>query len=141
MKPLESPAQLIYKLAHALALEMERRLRVYDVTLSQWSILKQLWRQEGRSQVELQRLVGLERATVNGLVQRMARSDLIQFRADPVDKRVQRIFLTERGKGLQSVTTSLEEEVNALVLEGFSNDERIFFVSLLGRAFHNATKT
>lgn len=140
MESLESPARLIHKLAHVVALEMERKLRVYDVTLSQWSILKQLWQQEGRSQVELQGLVGLERATVNGLVQRMARSDLIQFKPDPVDKRVQRIFLTERGRALQPITASLEEEVNAWVLEGFSSDERTFFTSLLKRAFSNATE-
>jgi DNA-binding MarR family transcriptional regulator len=140
VESLESPARLINKLAHAVALEMDRKLRAYDVTLSQWGILKHLWQQEGRSQVELQRLVGLERATVNGLVQRMARSDLIQLRPDPFDKRVQRIFLTERGRALQPVTASLEEEVNAWVLEGFSCDERTFFTSLLRRAFDNATE-
>lgn len=140
METLESAARLINKLAHAVTLEMDRKLRVYDVTLSQWGILKQLWQQEGRSQVELQKLLGLERATVNGLVQRMMRSGLIQFKPDPSDKRVLRIFLTARGRELQHITASLEAEVNAWVLEGFSNDERTFFISLLGRALHNATK-
>jgi DNA-binding MarR family transcriptional regulator len=66
-----------------MTLDMDRRLRAYDVTMSQWAILKQLWRQEGKSQVELQALLDLERATVNGLVQRMTRAGLIQCRPDP----------------------------------------------------------
>lgn len=138
MDSFESPGILINKLAHAMALDMDRRLRAYDVTMSQWAILKQLWRQEGRSQVELQELLDLERATVNGLVQRMTRSGLIQCEPDPSDRRVQRIFLTERGRVLKQSTTSLEEGVNARALEGFSDDERTFFIRLLTRALHNA---
>jgi DNA-binding MarR family transcriptional regulator len=131
---------LINRLAHAMALDMDRRLRASGVTLSQWFVLKQLWQQEGKSQVELQALLDLERATVNGLIQRMARSGLIHSKPDPSDRRVQRIFLTERGRALKQVTSSLEEEVNARALEGFSSDERTFFIRLLARALHNATR-
>ena len=137
MDSFESPGTLINKLARAMALEMDRRLRAYDVTLSQWFVLKQLWRQEGRSQVELQELLSLERATVNGLIQRMTRSGLIQCHPDPDDRRVQRIFLTERGRNLQQITPSLEQEMYARTLEGFSDDERTFFIRLLTRALHN----
>jgi DNA-binding MarR family transcriptional regulator len=105
--------------------------------MSQWAVLKQLWKQEGRSQVELQDLLGLDGATVTGLVQRMARQGLIQRRADPSDKRVQRVFLTQRGRALEPVTASFEEEVNAHALEGFSADERAFFIRLLTRALQN----
>lgn len=139
MEALDSPGMLINRLAHAMALDMDRRLRAYEVTLSQWFVLKQLWRQAGRSQVELQDLLDLERATVNGLVQRMTRAGLIQSKPDPDDRRVQRIFLTERGRALQKITPALEEEVNTRVLEGFSDDERTFFIRLLARALHNAT--
>lgn len=137
MDPFDSPGLLINKLAHAMSRDMDRRLRTHDVTMSQWAILKQLWQQEGRSQVELQALLDLERATVHGLVQRMTRSGLIQCRPDPCDKRVQRIFLTERGRALEQITTSLEDQVNTRALEGFSPDERTFFMRLLTRALCN----
>jgi DNA-binding MarR family transcriptional regulator len=139
MEPLESPGMLINRLAHTMSLDMERRLRAYDVTLSQWFVLKQLWKQEGRSQVELQELLDLEKATVNGLVQRMMRAGLVESKPDPSDRRVQRVFLTGRGRALQKITPALEEEVNARALEGFSDDERTFFIRLLARALQNAT--
>ncbi len=139
MDSFDSPGMLIHQLAHAMALDMERRLKAAGVTLSQWFVLKQLWRQEGKSQVELQELLDLERATVNGLIQRMARAKLIECKPDPSDRRVQRIFLTERGRALQHITPSFEEEVNARALQGFSEDERAFFIRLLTRALHNAT--
>ncbi len=139
MDLFESPGMLIHKLAHAMALDMNRRLKAAGVTLSQWFVLKQLWRQEGKSQVELQELLDLERATVHGLIQRMARSELIECKPDPSDRRVQRIFLTERGRALKQITPSLEEEVNDRALQGFSEDERAFFIRLLTRALHNTT--
>ncbi|MBV9710534.1 MAG: MarR family transcriptional regulator [Ktedonobacteraceae bacterium] len=137
MDATECPAILINRLAHAIALDMDRRLKSYDVTLSQWILLKQLWRQEGRSQVELQELLGLDGATVTGLVQRMIQQGLIHRRPDASDKRVQRVFLTERGRALEQITAVFEEEVHARALEGFSSDERTFFMRLLIRALHN----
>ncbi|MBA2286543.1 MAG: hypothetical protein H0W02_13775, partial [Ktedonobacteraceae bacterium] len=68
MDGAESAGLLINKLAHTMALDMDRRLKSHDVTMSQWVMLKQLWRQEGRSQVELQDLLGLDGATITGLV-------------------------------------------------------------------------
>lgn len=40
---------------------------------------------------------------VNGLVQRMTRSGLIRCEPDSSDRRVQRIFLTERGRVLMII--------------------------------------
>ena len=140
MNTSEMPALLVIKLSHAIALDMERRLKTYDVTMSQWTILKQLWQQEGRSQVELQELLGLDKATVTGLVQRMTHLGLIRRRSDPSDKRVQRVFLTEQGRALEQITTSLVEEVNAHALEQFSDDEQAFFLRLLTRALQNSER-
>ncbi|QBD76738.1 MarR family transcriptional regulator [Ktedonosporobacter rubrisoli] len=136
----EMPALLVIKLAHSIALDMERRLKNYGVTMPQWTLLKQLWQQEGRSQVELQELLGLDKATITGLVQRMSQMELIQRRTDPLDKRVQRVFLTAQGRALEQITTALVEEVNAHALADFSADERDFFLRLLARAFYNSAE-
>jgi DNA-binding MarR family transcriptional regulator len=131
---------LINKLAHAMAVDMDRRLRVHDVTMSQWTVLKQLWKQEGRSQVELQQLLDLEAATVTGLVQRMTRGGLIRTSTDRHDKRVQRVFLTERGRELEVEIAPLEEDADAGALAGFSPDERAFFLRLVARAYDNTQR-
>lgn len=133
----ESLGLLINKLAHMMSLDMDRRLKVHDVTISQWAMLKQIWQQEGRSQVELQELLGLDGATITGLVQRMVNLDLIQRKPDSNDRRVQRVFLTDRGRALEQITKTFEETVNSRALKGFSSDERSFFIRLLIRALQN----
>lgn len=82
-------------------------------------------------------LLGLDGATITGLVQRMTHLGLIHRQPDPSDKRVQRVFLTERGRSLEQITAVFEEEVNAHALAGFSTDEHAFFIRLLTRALHN----
>ncbi len=69
----------------------------------------------------------------------MTRAELVQRRPDPVDKRVQRVFLTERGRALEPVLGFLVEEVNVLACKDFTADEQAFFVRLLTRSLHNLT--
>ena len=133
----DSTGLLINKLAHMMALDMDRRLKSCDVTMSQWIMLKQLWSREGRSQVELRECLGLDAATITGLLQRMTHLNLVQRQPDPNDKRVQRVYLTERGRALKQTAAAFEEEVNAHALRGFTADERAFFMRLLLRAQQN----
>lgn len=130
------PGSLITRLAHAMSSELDSKLRPYGVTVSQWTLLKKLWQQEGRSQVELQEMLGLEAATVTGLIQRMTSLGLVQRGPDPNDKRVQRVYLTERGRELKCVTAPIEE-VNARAMRGFTPDEQEFLNRLLKRMLHN----
>lgn len=130
------PGILIVKLAHVMSNELDSKLRTYGVTISQWLLLRYVWVQEGRSQVELQELLGLEAATVTGLLQRMTNQGWVQRRPDPANKRVQRVYLTERGRALELVTAPLVE-VDEQALRGFTADERDFFIRLLTRALHN----
>jgi len=136
----QDPVFLINKLAHTMSNELERRLRVYDVTTSQWKVLRLLGEQEGRSQVEIQEMLGLEGATVTGILQRMVRQGLAQRRIDPLDKRVQRVYLTEHSRALTLILDSVLGEVSAMALKGFTSDEQAFFLSLLSRAQHNCAE-
>jgi MarR family transcriptional regulator, organic hydroperoxide resistance regulator len=66
----------------------------------------------------------------------MTNQGLVYRRSDPDDKRVQRVFLTERGRALQQVVAPVEDVVEH-ALRGFTTDERDFFMRLLSRALHN----
>lgn len=133
----ESFGYLVNRLAHEIARSLENRLRPYGVTTSQWAVLALLWQQDGLAQVEIQSRLGLEGATVTGLVQRMARQDLLYRTADPADRRVQRVCLTEKGKALQGPLKDEAATVNEAALQGLSRDEREFLIRLLRRALAN----
>lgn len=140
MADTELFSALVKQLTHVMALEFDRRLKSHDVTLAQWGVLRHLWEQEGRSHVELQSLLRVEGATITGLLQRMERSGLVQGRADPSDKRVQRVYLTEQGRALEPIVKHLAEDINQRTLAGFTPDEQDFLMRLLTRALQNIVR-
>jgi DNA-binding MarR family transcriptional regulator len=137
LDPSESPAALINWLARQMTNLLGQLFEPYGVTTSQWKILVLLRKREGLSQVEIQEELGVEGATVSGLVQRMIRLDLLERRPDIDDKRVLRVFLTERGRSLERALTPLAQEVVDRAFKGFSDDEKEFFTRLAKRALRN----
>lgn len=53
------------------------------------------------------------------------------------ERQIKLADLTEWGRALKQITPSLEQDVNAHALDGFSEDEQRFFNRLLSRALHN----
>lgn len=133
----QSPGFLINKLAHIMQMELEHRLQEYGVTTSQWAILALLWKKEGLSQVEIQQMLGLEKATVTGLVQRMSRAHFVYKATDAHDKRINRVFLTEKGRQLEELLVPHAKSVNELALKGFSHEETERFIEFIMKAIRN----
>lgn len=137
MELSQSPGFLINKLAHMMQVELEHRLSSYEVTSSQWAVLALLWKKEGLSQVEIQQRLRLEKATVTGLIQRMSRSGLVFKRTDKADKRIHRIFLTEKGKSLEEQLIPQAKWVNEATLNGFSSEQKETLMKLISMAIRN----
>lgn len=132
-----SPGFLISKLANIMANHLERRLREHGITVSQWVILTLLKTRDGMAQVELQRQLYLDGATVAGIVKRMTRCGFVRRETDPTDKRIQRVYLTEQGRQLESVLVAEAESVNSHALQGFSEPEAVLLIDLLSRSLVN----
>jgi len=128
---------LINQVAHLLANQFERQLRRHRVTVSQWAVLAVLWTHDGIAQVELQQLLHLDGASVTGLLKRMMRWGVVRRERDPTDKRIQRVYLTEQGRRLESILVPEAENTNAHALQGFSEQEVALLIDLLSRAFAN----
>lgn len=137
MELRQSPGFLINQLAHMMQVELEHRLTQYGVTSSQWAVLALLWKKEGLSQVDIQHKLRLEKATVTGLIQRMTRSGLVFKNTDPYDKRIHRIFLTDKGKQLEAFLIPEAMNVNERVLTGFSTEQKEIFLQLIKKSISN----
>ena len=139
MRLQESPGFLISKLSHRMSVELDKALKKYGVTISQWAILNLLWQKEGMSQVEMQQILGLEGATITGLLQRMESGGFVRRSPDPDDRRIQRIYLTDLGRSMEIPLCNEAQKVNEKALQDFSPDERNFFMRLLLRSLDNFT--
>jgi DNA-binding MarR family transcriptional regulator len=99
--------------------------RLGDVGLhvGQEMLLARLWQEDGRSQVELARDMGVEPPTVAKAVARLERGGMLERRADGVDRRVTRVWLTDAGRALREPVVELWRDVERQMFTGIEDDE------------------
>lgn len=97
-------------------LRADERLRPYNLSLAKWRVLLRLNRSaDGLSQRQLAEQVGVEGATMVGLIDRMEADGLVERRACPHDRRSNIVHLLPAGLQL---TPIIEEHAAAVRQEG-----------------------
>ena len=86
---------LVYDLARLMRVRADQRARQRGMTRAQWVILSWLERRPGLSQTELAGLVEVEPITVARLIDRLEARGFVERRADPKDRRINRLHLSE----------------------------------------------
>jgi DNA-binding MarR family transcriptional regulator len=125
---------LVNRLAVVLRKELEAELAAHYLTAPQWAVLMRLQDKDAWPQKELGASLGMDKATVGGVIQRLEKRALIHRRRDDRDVRIWRVSLTAAGRQLAETTASYGEAVNKAALAGFSESERSALLTLLQRA-------
>lgn len=100
-------------------------------------LLNLLWQEDGRTQAELAALAGVEPATISRTVQRLERAAFVERRPDPVDGRVQRVWLTDAGRALRAGIAAAWARLEAATLCHLDDGERAQLQRLLRRVRRN----
>ena len=122
---------ILHDVARLLRTDFDRRVRELGLTRSQWWVLTHLFRQDGLTQTELATLMEIEKPSLGRLLDRLESNDWIERRADPQDRRVNRIHLTANVEPLVSEMRHHAADVRADALAGISEREREAFVDTL----------
>jgi MarR family transcriptional regulator for hemolysin len=109
---------MIVEVARLLKTYADQRARQYGMTRAQWAVLFRLDRSEGLKQSELAELLDLQPITLTRLLDRLSDNGLIERRADPNDRRANRLFLTPAARPLLERLTVLGEDMMGTVLAG-----------------------
>jgi DNA-binding MarR family transcriptional regulator len=117
-----------YQHAHAVA---KKRLAVFGLTPVQQLVLAALWEEEGVSAGDLGKKVKLDPATLSGLLDRMVEGGWVIKETDPEDKRLLRIFLTERARETAPELVRERDKANDEILQNLSLEEKILLKRLL----------
>jgi DNA-binding MarR family transcriptional regulator len=117
-----------YQKAHGL---FKKRLLPYGVTPIQHLILEALWLEDGISQKDIGTRLVLDRATLSGVLDRMASGGWITKAQDPEDKRTLRICLTGKGRDLKEILSRERNQANEEILGNLSLEEKVLLKRLL----------
>ena len=128
--------QLADQIGYLLRLANQRHLEIFhqhlpDLTPTQFALLVSLSERTGASQNELGRQTGIDAATTNGVVERLARKGLIHSHTDPDDKRRLRLSLSDAGRQMVDRSIPLARIITSLTLKGLTTRESIRLLQLL----------
>lgn len=95
----------------------------YDITNEQFVILVSLWKEDGQSQIDLCKKTDKSKPSVTRILDTMEKKELITRVADKKDRRKFRIFLTEKGKSMQTPLMENSFEYGTKILSGLNENE------------------
>ena len=107
----------------AFSRSLEVRTSPHGVSSGQWRFLRVLWREDGLTQRELSRRVGMREPTTVVALKSLERSGFVTRRKSVEDRRKAHVFLTSEARALEAVLLPAVAEVNAIALTGLSEAE------------------
>jgi MarR family transcriptional regulator for hemolysin len=108
----------IIDVARMLRTYADQRARQFGISRAQWGVLVRLDRSEGLKQSELAEILDLQPISLTRLLDRLAENGLIERRADPNDRRANRLFLAPAARPLLEQLAELGNDMMATVLDG-----------------------
>ena len=128
---------LIHDVARLMRREFDRRVRHLGLTRSQWFLLAHLYRTDGQTQRKLADELDMERAPVSKLLDRLESGGWVKRRADPADRRANRIYITGKFEPLMAEAFTVGEKLTDDIMSGVELGSREQFLHILGRAKAN----
>jgi DNA-binding MarR family transcriptional regulator len=93
------------------------------ITIEQWSVLYQLWKNDGLSQQELCEKTSRDKPSITRLVDNLEKLELVKRTAHKTDRRKNIVLVTPKSQKLQEVTMQLANETLNEALIGLPADE------------------
>lgn len=138
--PTQSVGYLLRLAFRASTQALERRTLSHGVSSGQWHFLRELWREDGLTQSQLSRRIGLREPTTVVAVNSLVKAGLVNRVPDPGDRRKVRVRLTRKGRDLAPVLLPLVAEVNALATTGMTGPETEAFRAALEKVCANIAR-
>ena len=101
-----------------------RRTRELGVTRAQWQALFWLNRRDGLTQTELAELLVIARPPLGKIVDRLEAEGWVERRPDERDRRVKRLYVTEKVKPLVEPAQDTMVELGEEAMRGMDEDQR-----------------
>lgn len=136
--PLAASLGAAIRFTHrAFAVDLQSHLAAHDIPVGMWYFLRALWEEDGLTQRELSRRVGIMEPTTLQQLRSMEAKGLIERQRSTIDRRKIHVRLTRTGKALKPRLLPYAIEVNAAAVAGFSPSELDLLRCLLARVRQN----
>jgi DNA-binding MarR family transcriptional regulator len=115
----------------------DARVRVLGLTRAQWTMMVTIRLSEGATQSELASNLEINTVTAGRIIDRLEAAGWTERRPDPIDRRVNRLYLTPEAMPMLGRLSVVGGEEEHVALAGFSTEEQATLSNLLERMIAN----
>ncbi len=113
------------------------KLRPFGIPPGQARIVNALIQEDGISQIELGRRIGVPPPQIAAALRQLEKSKHVVRKRNSKDQRSIHIFVTKKGRDIRKITQPISAEVTQIALEGLSKSEAAQFFRLMTRIRQN----
>jgi len=139
--PLDASVGALVRYTHrAFADDLQTHLQQHEVNVGMWYFLRALWEDDGLTQRELSRLIGVSEPTAAQQLKKMEANQLISRQPSTSDRRKIHVHLTQKGRALRQKLIPYALEVNAAATEGIDMQDLDHLRRTLEKILHNLSQ-
>jgi DNA-binding MarR family transcriptional regulator len=109
----------------------------YDISYDQWQVIQAIEKNEGRTQIAIAKDCDKEPASICRTIKYLRKRGLVTKTKDESNKRINRIYLTEKGRHLSRKAHSCFEIVSKNCFDNIFDREVNILIKLLDRIQSN----
>lgn len=114
---------LIHDVSRLRRMMFDRALAPLGITRSQWWVLAFISRKDGLPQTQLANELDVGKVAVGALIDRLESSGFVIRQADPVDRRIKRVYVTKQAKGFLEKLRKETDKFNAKIVDGIDREQ------------------
>lgn len=137
---IKVPAALISYAYRTIQKSFAKDLASYHIGWGHFAILVSLYEMEGRSQESLASSRGFDKTMIAKSVVRLEEEGFVRRETDQDDKRVKRLYLTEKSRNLRPEMERIGYRLNELLFRDLDADESAVVMKNLRKIALNASE-
>ena len=114
---------LIHDVSRLRRMMFDRALAPLGITRSQWWVLAFISRKDGLPQTQLANELDVGKVAVGALIDRLESAGFVIRQADPVDRRVKRVYVTKQARGFLEKLRKETDKFNTKIVNGIDRKQ------------------
>ncbi len=121
-----------------LIMHLRKKIEPYGFSRGEFPFLVMLLKKgDGVSQKEICEDVMISKSTTSKMVNKLEREGYLRMEKDPDDKRVKRIYLTEKREEIEDIVEKIDNEVDEIMFNKFSEEDKEKYITYLEQILEN----
>lgn len=105
----------------------------FDLTPIQYAALEAIYENPGTDQACVAELIGYDRATIGGVIERLEKKGWIRRVISEQDRRARELSLTTKGNSIRTALQPLVQDLQKDILQPLTDAEQALFIKLSRR--------